>query len=179
MSNLPGTSRAQTKFLRSLRTDAFGPGVEKWPSPAILRRWMRRPGFLNAMRSVREAMRYQADFQLLSAAASAAHVLHTSVIAGDHASQTQEFKAMSELLKLSHLRQRFAQPEPPVEPRGNDLLDLMLQAHPNATVRTLLSFYESQTGRDLRAERRQRDADRNVRLQRNQCIRVDDEREDN
>ncbi|HEV2296269.1 MAG TPA: hypothetical protein VGR35_20660 [Tepidisphaeraceae bacterium] len=56
--------------------------MEHWPSPAILRRWLRRPGFVQAMQSIRDAIRYQADFQLLTAVGSAAHVLHTTIAAG-------------------------------------------------------------------------------------------------
>ena len=152
MKNRDGMTRAQTIFLRAFKTDPFGPGVEKWPSPAVLRRWLRRPGFVQAMRSVREALRYQADFQLLSAAASAAHVLHTSVSAGDHEMQKAQMKAMSDLMKLAHVRQRFAPPEPPPPVRESILEELVCTAHPNATIDALRQFYERQTGRDLKAE---------------------------
>jgi hypothetical protein len=77
---------------------------------------MRRPTFVAALKAVQQAMRMQADFQLLSAAAAAAHLLHTAVTAGDHESQARQIKAMSELLKLSHVRERFANKLLPMEP---------------------------------------------------------------
>lgn len=152
MSNIKGTTKAQTLFLRAFKTDPHGPGVEKWPSPAILRRWLRRPGFVQAMRSVREAMRYQADFQLLAAAASAAQVMHAAVSTNDSEMQVARMKAMSDLMKLAHIRQRFAPPEPPVPVRESMLESLVCTAHPNATIKAVLSFYEAHTGRDLRAQ---------------------------
>jgi hypothetical protein len=76
---------------------------------------MRRPTFVAALKSVQQAMRMQADFQLLSAAAAAAHLLHTAVTAGDHESQAKQIKAMSELLKVAHVRERFANQSLPLE----------------------------------------------------------------
>src|SRR4051794_11489520 len=75
MSNENGTTRAQTKFLRAFRTHPFGPPPDAWPSPAILRRWLRRPGFHRAFLDLRTAIRMQADFQLAAASAQAAHQL--------------------------------------------------------------------------------------------------------
>lgn len=138
MPDIKGTTRAQTIFLRSFRKEPFGPGAEHWPSVAVLRKWMRKPGFLAAMKSVREALRYQADFQLLSAAASAAHVLHTTVSAGDHEMQQAQLKGMSGLLKLAHLRERFAPPETKATPRDGQVMDFLRSVHPNAPVEAVL-----------------------------------------
>lgn len=43
MPDIPGTSRAQTLFLRAFRKSPTGPTPDQWPSPAILRRWRRKP----------------------------------------------------------------------------------------------------------------------------------------
>src|SRR5688572_17926223 len=160
MPNIQGLSRPQTVFLRAFRTDPAGPPMKKWPSPAILRRWLRRPRFVQAMRSIREAMRYQADFQLLAAAASAAHVMHTSVSDADRELQTAQLNAMSNLMKLAHLRQRFApeEPAPPVPSTpasaGDDepcdvLEELVCVGNPKVTIETLLSMHRHYTGRDI------------------------------
>ena len=156
MPNIKGMSRSQTIFLRAFRTDPSGPAVEKWPSPAILRRWLRRPGFVQAMRSIRDAMRYQADFQLLAAAASASHAMHSSVSATDRALETAQLNAMSTLMKLAHLRQRFAPADPPPPLRISALEELVCTAHPNAPVHVLLEMHQHYTGRDLRADYRAR-----------------------
>jgi len=153
MANIRGTTRAQTKFLRAFRTDPTGPGIEKWPSPAILRRWLRRPGFVQAMRAMRDAMRYQADFQLLAAAASAAHALHDAVASPDDAKRdARQMKAMSDLMKLAHVRQRFAPEDPPPAMRESVLEELVCTAHPQAPIEALLAVHRRHSGRDLKAE---------------------------
>jgi hypothetical protein len=112
-------------------------------------------GFVEAMQSVRDAMRYQADFQLLAASASAAHVLHTTAATGepDDAGAVARLKAMSDLMKLAHVRQRFTADEPPPPPvRESMLVEMFCTAHPDARISALLHMYESYTGRNLRAE---------------------------
>ena len=145
MPRITGTTDTQTKFLRTFKTAPFGPGVEDWPSVAVLRRWLRRPGFVAAMRSLQNAMRCQADFQLLSAAAAGAHVLHTSITAHDADDSHKQVKAMSDLLKLAHLRERFASsqslPETPI--RDSEVLNWLRKVHPTATVADVLAMIES------------------------------------
>ena len=82
----------------------------------MLRRWLRRDGFVRAMNSLRDAMRFQADFQLLSAAASASQILHSSAHSNDHEAAAAKMKAFADLLKLAHVRERFArdEDEPPI-----------------------------------------------------------------
>src|SRR5437870_3898469 len=111
MPDIKGTTRAQTLFLRTLSKSQFGPRAQDWPSPAVLRRWLGQPGFVNALDSVRDALRYQADFQLLSAAASASQILHTSACSDDHEAAGAKMKAFADLMKLAHLRERFARPD--------------------------------------------------------------------
>ncbi|MGH7215132.1 MAG: hypothetical protein ACREIT_10255, partial [Tepidisphaeraceae bacterium] len=75
MADLPGVTRAQTKFLRAFRNHPNGPGASEWPSPWTFRRWMRREGFRAAMASLRETLRLQSDLHLTTAAATAARTL--------------------------------------------------------------------------------------------------------
>jgi hypothetical protein len=141
MPRITGTTDTQTKFLRSFRTSPFGPGVEDWPSAAILRRWLRKPAFVAALRSLQTAMRCQADFQLLSAAAAGAHVLHTSITAGNSDDSHKQIKAMSGLLKLAHLREKFASqslPKPVI--RDNQLINMLGKVHPETTVGFFLEY---------------------------------------
>jgi hypothetical protein len=141
MENHSGITRAQKKFLRGFCKGPSGPGIEHWPSPAVFRRWLRRPRFVAAMRSVRAALRYQSDFQLLSAAATASHYLHTSVLTGDHESARVEMKAFADLMKLAHVRERFAKPEPAPTPSDASVFATLKLAHPDATVRDALAFF--------------------------------------
>ncbi|HEY7119391.1 MAG TPA: hypothetical protein VH475_22560 [Tepidisphaeraceae bacterium] len=106
MSNIAGTTRAQTSFLRAFRNNPAGPAPTDWPSPAILRRWLRRPAFRRALQSVQDVLSFQADFHLTVAATDAARKL----IAADPASPAlnhQDVRQLTQLLRLAHLRQRF------------------------------------------------------------------------
>jgi hypothetical protein len=75
-----GTTRAQFRFLKTFFDQGPMPG--DWPSPAILRRWLGRAGFLRAMKSVMTALRWRADFQLLVTSNRAAAQLHHLVAGG-------------------------------------------------------------------------------------------------
>jgi hypothetical protein len=106
MPNIPGTTRAQTSFLRAFRQNPAGPAPADWPSPAILRRWLRRPAFRRALQSVQDVLAFQADFHLTVAATHAARKL----IATDDAASPlthQDVRQLTQLLRLAHLRQRF------------------------------------------------------------------------
>ena len=67
MPDIPNTTRAQTIFLRAFRTNPGGPPPSLWPTPAILRKWLRRPGFLRALNSILDTLRFQSDFHLANA----------------------------------------------------------------------------------------------------------------
>src|SRR5512132_4206600 len=101
MPDIKGTTRAMTLFLRTFRTSPTGPAPADWPSPAIMRKWLRRPGFRRALTSVRETLRFQSDFQVSNAATRAARKL----CADDADLSTHD---LGRLLRLSHLRHRFA-----------------------------------------------------------------------
>jgi len=51
---------AQTSFLRSLRNPT-GPKPQDWPSPSILRKWLRKPAFKAALQCVQDALHFQSD----------------------------------------------------------------------------------------------------------------------
>jgi hypothetical protein len=108
MPDIKGTTRAQTIFLRSFAKSPTGPKADDWPPPAMLRRWLRRPGFVEALNSLRAALRVQADFQLLAAAASAPRLLQQVQSAESPTLDRDQLKAINELMKLVHLRLRFA-----------------------------------------------------------------------
>jgi len=107
MPDIPGTSRAQTNFLRAFVKNPAGPSPESWPSPAILRRWLRKPRFRSALNSVQLSIRFQTDFHIASAATSAARNL-------DHPDNPASAKQLENILRIAHLRQRFnaTAPEP-------------------------------------------------------------------
>src|SRR5437016_1673293 len=96
-------TRTQTLFLRAFRNSPAGPTPDQWPSPSILRRWLRSRAFVTALNSIRDALRFQLDFQLAAAAAQAAQILAAP---GAQFSQL-DLKRLSDLLRLAHLRQRF------------------------------------------------------------------------
>ena len=148
MTTLKGTTRAQTFFLRSIKTSASGTLEAKWPSPVILRRWLRKPGFLSAMRSVRAALWYQADFQLLAAAAAAAQELQSTVAGGNFEEQARQLAALGNLIKLAHLRQRFASASDP-QPmhRTAEIMSFLRSAHPSVTVQQALDYLDRIEGR--------------------------------
>ncbi|HEX8521492.1 MAG TPA: hypothetical protein VF669_04490 [Tepidisphaeraceae bacterium] len=108
MPRITGTTNAQTKFLRSFKSSPFGPPPSAWPSPSILRRWLRKPAFRDALDAITTTLRYQSDFHLAAATAQALNKL----LAQDAHVKPQDCCA---LLRLSHLRERFA-PKPPPPP---------------------------------------------------------------
>lgn len=112
MPDITGTTRAQTLFLRSFRTSPAGPSSADWPSPAILRKWLRKPAFRAALASIRDTLQFQSDFQLANAATTAAGKL----LADDAGLTTHDLR---QLLRLAHLRQRFADTHDPNGPTAD------------------------------------------------------------
>lgn len=152
MLDLKGTTRAQT-LLRAFAKNPYGPPPDLWPSPVVLRRWLKRPGFCGAMNSILRALRYQADFHLTAAAASGAHLLHDAVHGGNVVDVRKQIEALTHLLRMSHIRHRFADPLPEPEPRGIDLIGLLRTAHPSIKVEEALQCFDvlenDREGRDL------------------------------
>jgi hypothetical protein len=118
MPRIPGTNDRQTTFLRAFRNNPSGPPPESWPSPAILRRWLRRPAFRAALDSLRQTLQFQSDFHLAAAASAAVQ----SLAAPD--APASSARRLENLLRLAHLRQRFTsqqaipEPEPLPEPKS-------------------------------------------------------------
>jgi hypothetical protein len=52
MRDYKNTTRAQTDFLRAVAKNPYGLPPDQWPSPDILRRWLKRPGFCDATESI-------------------------------------------------------------------------------------------------------------------------------
>ena len=142
MRYIKGTTRAQTIFLRACAKHPYGPPADVWPSPVILRRWLKRPGFCDAMNSILRALRYQADFHLAAAAATGAHHLHQTLQVGEADTARKQIESLVQLLRMSHIRHRFAEPLPKPQPRGNDVIELLRMAHPSITVEEALRGYD-------------------------------------
>jgi hypothetical protein len=100
MTHIKGTTRAQTAFLRSFRKNPAGPPLADWPSPIILRRWLRRRAFRTALESIQQTLQFQADFHLAIAAAKTAQKLTTQP--QDASPKNQDLA----ILRLSHQRQQ-------------------------------------------------------------------------
>ncbi len=81
--NRLGTSRAQRVFLRAFREKVDGPEASDWPSPAVLRRWMRRPGFRGAMRSLMQSLRMQHRMGIWLAARGAGEAVRKGIGFGE------------------------------------------------------------------------------------------------
>ena len=79
MAVLPGMSHAQTAFIRAFRHSPTGPRPNDWPSPAILRRWLRKPTFRSAYQSLIALTRNQLSFQLLCASLQSVQDLHSDI----------------------------------------------------------------------------------------------------
>jgi hypothetical protein len=116
MPDIKGTNRAQTLFLRSFRKSPTGPAPEDWPSITLLRRWLRKPAFRTALDSLREALRFHADFQLTIGASQA---VQTLVSTPNAALAPQDVRKLAELLRLAHLRQRFHAAQPALASPAN------------------------------------------------------------
>lgn len=118
MPRIQDCSNAQSKFLRNLHHHPTEITSRNIPAAAVLRRWLRKPGFRNALASLSGAMSVQADLQLSAAAASAAGALQRALSVepeGDDTAVHQQIMAQREqihslvqLLRVAHVRQRFA-----------------------------------------------------------------------
>jgi hypothetical protein len=143
MPRIPHTTDAQSKFLRAFRTNPFGPPPEDWPSPAILRRWLRRPAFRLAMLTLRDALRFQSEFHLAAASAHAARRLAAAASHDEDPSLTT--RDSYRLLHLHHLRQRFPIADPPrPTPRTLNLITALRRIHPNNTLAHAIQSLESE-----------------------------------
>jgi hypothetical protein len=102
MPRIQGTTNRQSSFLRAFRNNPAGPPPDQWPSPLILRKWLRRQAFRAALESLRDTHRFQTDFHLAAAASAAAKAL----TATDTPLTPDALKTVSQLLRLAHQRER-------------------------------------------------------------------------
>jgi hypothetical protein len=157
MSKPTDKTSAQSLFLKAFRENPAGPPPADWPNPGTFRRWLKQPAFRDALAAIRDALRFQADIHVATAAAQAAKNLQAALPAAaaannaldpDCAAQlTAQLKAITNLLRLAHLRQRFpSDPQPAAQatddrpahsprerdygPEGNRVLR-QVQADPN------------------------------------------------
>src|SRR5947207_12875074 len=116
MPRVIGCNDRQSSFLRSFRSNPSGPPPKDWPSPAILRRWLRRPSFRSALQSIQSTLRIQESFLLTAASSTALRTLDPVASSPDIIRHTLA------LLRLSHLRHLFdattsPPPHPPKKPQ--------------------------------------------------------------
>jgi hypothetical protein len=144
MPDIPGTTRAQTIFLRLFRTHPFGPPPDRWPSPAILRRWLRKPGFHRAFLDLRTAIRATADFHLAAASAQAAHRLAQVQDPANPNQTKSEWTARDYLnaLRLAHLRQRFPTDPPTPTARNLQIVNFLRNCSSDTPVSEILEDLE-------------------------------------
>jgi len=57
-------NRHQKAFLRKMRNDPDGLPQEQWPQAVVLRRWLRKPRFKRALKSLRETFAAEIDVML-------------------------------------------------------------------------------------------------------------------
>src|SRR5258706_85417 len=79
MSNPEDKTAAQTLFLRAFRYNPAGPPPQDSPAPGTFRRWLKKESFRKALASIRDALRFQADLHVATAAAQAAKSLQAAL----------------------------------------------------------------------------------------------------
>jgi hypothetical protein len=67
---------------------------------------------------------------------------------GDVAGIGKQIEALIHLLRLSHIRHRFAEPLPFPERRESELIEILRMVHPTITVRDALKCWDSLTARN-------------------------------
>ncbi len=108
-------NRHQLTFLRNLREHPHGLPLEEWPSTTVLRRWMRRPRFRMAVKSLAKTFQTQTDLLLSGSAARAAMMLQVilsgegcsgaGVTSGAILANAQQLTVLTRLVRASHRRQ--------------------------------------------------------------------------
>jgi hypothetical protein len=107
------TSNCQSAFLRAFCRGLAGPAPHEWPSPAILRKWLRKDGFRKALLSLRGTIRFERNLHILAASLHGARNLHDAVHPRTKSRKlpAHTHKASTDLLRLTH------QPPAPTKPR--------------------------------------------------------------
>src|SRR5689334_4028798 len=101
----------QYQFLRDLREAAeTGLNDRPWPRVTTLRRWLRRPGFRAALRSLQSALRFQRDWMLSVSAAQASRNLAAMISEQDPRSGLADTDArlasLVRIIRTEQIRQR-------------------------------------------------------------------------
>ena len=101
----------QYKFLQDLREAAeTGLCDRPWPRVTTLRRWLRRPGFRAALRSLQSAIRVQRDFMLAVSAAQASRNLAAMISEQDPrcglADPDARLTSLVRIIRAEQIRQR-------------------------------------------------------------------------
>jgi len=109
MPRIPGTTNAQSKFLRAFYHHPAGPTKKSWPSPSILRCWLTTPSFRAALAQVQDNCLHRARVQLSFSTFKAAHIIAQSFNDPSPSIEAQKSKLKNalSLLQLDHGRQRF------------------------------------------------------------------------
>ena len=124
MSDFTGTTRAQTLFLRAFHKHPHGPPPDLWPSPAVLRKWLRRPAFRRALMSLRDANRFRSAHHLSRSAAEASTLLHGYLQnEPGFELEDQQVSFLSNLLRLSQSADRFDPPHRAPKPATQPLVE--------------------------------------------------------
>jgi crotonobetainyl-CoA:carnitine CoA-transferase CaiB-like acyl-CoA transferase len=112
--------------------------------PLAQGRWLRKPAFKAALDSIREALRFNAEFYLAIGASRAAQTLGTAQQA---ALTSDDVKTLSELLRHAHLRQRFPTDAKLASPATFKLRDKIKELE--ETAKTLREERQHHKPRDL------------------------------
>jgi DNA-directed RNA polymerase specialized sigma24 family protein len=72
---MAGLSNEQSAFLRAFRRSPAGPPPGRWPTPRVLRRWLNKTAFREALSEIRRAVEFQTNLRLTAASIDAAAVL--------------------------------------------------------------------------------------------------------
>ncbi|HYE20458.1 MAG TPA: hypothetical protein VEA69_18570 [Tepidisphaeraceae bacterium] len=97
-------TQAQLDFLRAFYASPAGPAPADWPAPAVLKKWLARDTFRQALVGLFEALHVRADLQL---AAAATHVAARFTQNGDaETTAPLEPRDALRLLRQAHLRER-------------------------------------------------------------------------
>lgn len=98
-------NRHQKAFLRKLRNDPDGLPQDQWPQAVVLRRWMRKPRFRKAIKSLRDTYTAEIDVMLAGAASRAAKRLQ-ALLASESGGEDQEHRiqALVRVIRVAHLR---------------------------------------------------------------------------
>ncbi len=108
MSRISNTTNRQSKFLRLLSRDPLGLPTDQWPSVPLLRKWMRRPGFVAALESIRRTLLTQSDLHLAAATAQIAHWMRLTPLGSQQAEDAPSLHTLLQVFRLAHARAKQA-----------------------------------------------------------------------